>query len=147
MSARRDWGYAGDYVEGMWLMLQQEKPDDYVLATGQSWTVRQFIEAAFSCVNITLDWTGSGLDERGICRRTGKNLVSVDPAFFRPNEVHDLIGDASKARGALGWKPKTGFIDLVRMMVEAELDLARTADTTQNQENILPFTPHARSAS
>jgi len=120
LEARRDWGHARDYVEGMWLMLQQDTPDDYVLATGQSLTVRNFIEASFACIGIHLRWEGAGLNERGVCRFTGRVLVRVDEQFFRPTELHALIGDASKARAALGWRPVTGFNDLVREMVEAE---------------------------
>jgi GDPmannose 4,6-dehydratase len=121
LDAKRDWGYARDYVEGMWLMLQKEKPDDYVLATGETHTVRHFIELAFSQVGIALDWEGKGVQEKGRDRGTGRILVEISPQFFRPAEVDLLIGDASKARKELGWIPKTSFEKLVQMMVAADL--------------------------
>ena len=121
LDSQRDWGYAKDFVEGMWMMLQQEKPDDYVLATGKTTSVRTFIELAFAEVGIPIEWTGQGLLEKGIHALTGKTIVQVSPRFFRPAEVDLLIGDASKAKKELGWAPKTSLQQLVQMMVEADL--------------------------
>jgi GDPmannose 4,6-dehydratase len=129
LNARRDWGHARDYVEGMWLMLQQEEPDDYVLATGEAHSVREFIELAFGEVGVSLRWDGEGTDERGICGKTGRVLVRVDPRYFRPTEVEELLGDPAKAHRKLGWSHKVGFRELVREMVERDLALARTAKT------------------
>ena len=125
IDAKRDWGYAGDYVELMWLMLQQDKPDDYVMATGVTTTVRGFITMAFKEVGITLRWEGKGIDEKGIDTETGKVLVEIDPRYFRPAEVELLIGDPTKAYKALGWKPKVQLPELVKMMVENDLNLAK----------------------
>lgn len=125
IDAKRDWGYAGDYVELMWLMLQQDKPDDYVMATGVTTTVRDFITMAFKEVGITLKWEGKGIDEKGIDAGTGKVLVEIDPRYFRPAEVELLIGDPTKAYKALGWKPKVQLPELVKMMVENDLNLAK----------------------
>lgn len=122
LNARRDWGYARDYVECMWLMLQQDKPDDYVVATGEYHTVREFCTLAFKCAGIDLEWQGEGLDEKGVDRKTGRVLVEVDPKYFRPAEVEQLLGDPTKARRELGWNPsKTSFPELVRIMVEHDL--------------------------
>lgn len=122
LNAKRDWGYAKDYVECMWLMLQQEKPEDFVIATGETRTVREFVDAAFSCVGIRLVWEGEGVDEKGIDAATGKVLVEVSPEFFRPAEVDLLLGDPTKAKEVLGWNPrKTSFEELVRRMVEHDL--------------------------
>lgn len=109
----RDWGSAEDYVEGMWMMLQQEQADDYVLATGEAKSVRDFTARAFAQAGIEIEWQGEGLDEVGIDAKTGRTLVQVDPKFFRPTELHHLLGDASKARESLGWMPKTNFEQLV----------------------------------
>jgi GDPmannose 4,6-dehydratase len=124
IDSKRDWGFAGDYVELMWLMLQQEKPDDYVMATGVTTTVRDFITLAFKEAGIALRWEGNGIDEKGIDAATGAVLVEVDPRYFRPAEVDLLIGDPSKALTKLGWKPKVQLPELVRMMVEADIKLA-----------------------
>lgn len=121
LDACRDWGHARDYVEGMWMMLQQAEPDDYVLATGETRSVRDFATAAFGCAGIDIRWRGSGIDEQGIDARSGRVLVKVDPQFFRPLELHNLIGDAAKARMKIGWRPRTEFETLVREMVNAEL--------------------------
>ena len=125
LDAKRDWGHARDYVEGMWRMLQQDKPDDYVLATGETHSVREFVERAFSEVGITIEWKGSGVKEQGIDKSNGRVLVEVDPRFFRPAEVDILCGDASKARKALGWSPKEKFADLVKEMVWHDVQLLR----------------------
>jgi GDPmannose 4,6-dehydratase len=122
LSAQRDWGHAREYVEGMWRMLQQPRGDDYVLATGVTVSVRQFAEWAFEEAGIAIDWRGSGVDERGYDRASGKCLVQVDPRYYRPTEVELLLGDASKARQVLGWSATTGVRDLVREMVRADLD-------------------------
>jgi len=130
LSSKRDWGYAPEYVEAMWLMLQQDEPDDYIIATNETHEVREFVELAFKVVDIDIKWEGEGVNEKGIDKKTGKILVEVSPEFFRPAEVDLLIGDYSKAEKKLGWKPKTKFSDLVQIMVEAdlkrvELDLKR----------------------
>jgi GDPmannose 4,6-dehydratase len=121
LDAKRDWGHARDFVEGMWLMLQQDKPDDYVLATGETHTVREFVERAFAEVGIEIGWKGEGITEHGICRRSGKVLVEVDPTYFRPTEVDILLGDATKAREKLGWTHKITFEQLVAEMVASDL--------------------------
>lgn len=121
LDAKRDWGFARDYVEGMWLILQHDKPDDFVLATGETRSVREFVEAAFRCVDVDIEWRGSGEDEVGVDTRTGRTLVSIDPRYYRPTEVDLLLGDATKAREVLGWTPKTTFSELVEMMVKADL--------------------------
>lgn len=121
LDSERDWGFAGDYVEGMRLMMQHGKPDDYILATGESHSIREFAEAAFSYIGIHIEWTGKGIDEKGIDGKTGKVMVGVSPELFRPAEVDSLVGDFSKAEKILGWKPKVKFKELVEMMVEWEL--------------------------
>jgi len=121
LNAKRDWGYAPEYVEAMWLMLQQEKPDDYVIATGEAHTVRELAEEAFKNIDINLEWKGKEKTEKGIDKKTGKTLVEVDPNYFRPTEVESLIGDASKAKKKLGWKSKVKFKELVKIMVKADL--------------------------
>ncbi len=122
LGAKRDWGYAREYCEGMWTMLQQEAPDDYVLATGETHTVREFADIAFRELGMPLTWEGDGRNERGIDRSTGKALVVVDPRYYRPAEVELLIGDAAKARAKLGWAPKTKFEELVIMMAKADYE-------------------------
>jgi GDPmannose 4,6-dehydratase len=125
LDAARDWGHARDYVEGMWLILQQAAPDDYVLATGESHTVREFVEKAFAHVGRHVVWRGSGTDEKGLDAADGRVLVEVDRRYFRPTEVDTLLGDASKARGKLGWHHRTTFEALVQEMVEADLIAVR----------------------
>ncbi|MDE2463769.1 MAG: GDP-mannose 4,6-dehydratase [Alphaproteobacteria bacterium] len=125
MDSIRDWGHAKDYVRGMWLMLQQPSADDYVLATGETRSVREFTERSFAYIGITLEWKGEGESEQGICRRTGRTLVRVDPRYYRPTEVDFLQGDASKAQRILGWKPETSFEDLVKDMMESDLRLMK----------------------
>jgi GDPmannose 4,6-dehydratase len=121
LDAKRDWGHAKDFVEGMWRILQQDVPDDYVLATGETRTVREFVEAAFKEVRVELDWKGEGESERGSDAATGRVLVEVDPRYFRPTEVELLIGDASKAKKVLDWKTETTLEQLCDMMVEADI--------------------------
>ncbi|MDT8411344.1 MAG: GDP-mannose 4,6-dehydratase [Vicingaceae bacterium] len=123
IDAKRDWGHAKDYVEGMWLMLQQETPEDYVLATGETTSVRDFITMAFNEVGIKMKWEGTGVNEKGINAETGDILIEIDPNYFRPTEVDLLIGDASKAFNNLGWKPKHNLQDLVKDMVQSDMNL------------------------
>ena len=118
LDARRDWGYAPEYVEAMWRMLQHDTPDDYVIATGETHTVREFVDESFKNLGMTLRWEGHGLDEKGIDAATGKTVVAIDPKFFRPAEVDLLVGDPSKARKTLGWTPRIAFTGLVRIMTE-----------------------------
>lgn len=126
LSALRDWGYAKDYVECMWMMLQADKPDDYVIATGESHSVREFCTLAFHYAGIELRWEGEGVDEKGIDKLTGKILVEVDPKYFRPAEVDQLLGNPDKARTILGWNPcKTSFEDLVRIMINHDMRFVR----------------------
>jgi GDPmannose 4,6-dehydratase len=129
LDAKRDWGYAKDYVEGMWMMLQQEKPDDYVLATNETHTVREFIEVASKRLGFDLEWQGKDVDEVGIDRNTGKIIIKIDPVYFRPAEVDLLIGDASKAKKLMGWEPKVKFKELVEIMVDADLEHESTLVT------------------
>ena len=121
LDAKRDWGHARDYVEGMWLMLQQDKPDDYVLATGVTHSVRELTQLAFLQVDIDIDWQGSGKQEIGIDKATGKTRVEIDPKYFRPTEVDLLVGDPAKAKQVLGWQATTTFVDLIQEMVAADL--------------------------
>src|SRR5580704_4038740 len=123
LDAKRDWGHARDYVEMQWLMLQQETPDDYVISTGQQYAVRDFVKAAAEQIGMELTWQGSGVEEKA-CDRLGRCVVAVDPHYFRPAEVENLLGDASKARTKLGWTPKTTFRELVAEMVKADLERA-----------------------
>lgn len=130
MDAQRDWGYAKDYVECMWLMLQHDKPEDFVIATGEMHTVRKFTTHAFKEAGIELKWEGTGVDEKGIDVKTGKVLVEVDPKYFRPTEVEQLLGDPTKAKTVLGWNPTaTSFEELVKIMVQADLKLAEKEET------------------
>lgn len=122
LNAKRDWGYAGDYIRAMWMMLQADTAEDFVIATGETHTVREFVEAAFSGVGIHLEWRGEGRDEKGIDAATGKRLVQIDPRYFRPSEVDILLGDPSKAKRILGWEPIVRFRELAMMMVKADLE-------------------------
>lgn len=126
LDAKRDWGFAGDYVEAMWLMLQAEQPDDYVVATGETHSVREFCEIAFECVGMPITWRGEGVDEEGVTAE-GRVLIKVDPRYFRPAEVDLLLGDSTKARNDLGWKPRVSFPELVQMMVESDLSSVETS--------------------
>src|SRR5215475_5650637 len=121
LAALRDWGHARDYVEGMWMMLQQDTPDDYVLATGEAHSVREFVEKAFGHIGITITWRGRGVEEKGFEKATARVLVEIDPRYFRPTEVDTLLGDPSKARANLAWQHKTSFDKLVTEMVEADM--------------------------
>jgi GDPmannose 4,6-dehydratase len=125
LEARRDWGHARDYVEGMHKMLQVDQPDDFVLATGETRSVREFVELAFAELGRSIEWRGKGVDETGVDRKSQKTIVQIDPVYFRPTEVDVLIGDASKAHRVLGWKPKTSFAELVKEMVASDLLTAR----------------------
>jgi GDPmannose 4,6-dehydratase len=131
LDAKRDWGHARDYVEGMWRIVQHEKGDDFVLATGETRTVREFVDIAFSEVGIALTWSGSGVDEKGINAATGEIVVAVDPRYFRPTEVELLLGDASKARDQLGWAPTTSFAQMVTEMVKSDLLLVEEEARTR----------------
>lgn len=121
LDSKRDWGYAKDYVEAMWLMLQQEQPDDYVIATQETHSVREFVELAFKEIGITIEWKGQDLDEVGVDRNTGKILVAIDPIYFRPTEVDLLIGNSSYAQKKIGWTPKASLQELVKIMVAADI--------------------------
>lgn len=124
LDSRRDWGHARDYVRAQWLMLQQQGPEDFVIATGQQFSVREFVDAAGSCLEMKIEWQGQGVNEVGVDKRTGRALVSVDPRYFRPTEVDSLLGDASKAKEKLGWTPQITFPELVAEMVESDLKIA-----------------------
>jgi GDPmannose 4,6-dehydratase len=126
LEAKRDWGFAGDYVEGMWMMLQQPKPDDFVLATGRSISVRNFVEGAASALGFELEWNGEGAEERAVDRRSGKIVVAADPEFCRPAEVNAWIGDPAKARRALGWEASTSLEQLIQMMVSSDYDRVKS---------------------
>ena len=132
LDAARDWGHARDYVEGMWSILQQDDPDDYVLATGESHSVREFVARAFAQIGRTIVWSGTGIEEKGIDRADGQVLVEVDPRYFRPTEVDTLLGDPTKARAKLGWRHKTSFDALVKEMVAADLIAIRDEQTRRN---------------
>jgi len=124
MDAKRDWGHARDYVEAQWLILQHDKPDDFVISTGVQYSVPQFVEASAERLGMAIEWQGSGVDEVGVDRNSGNTVVSIDPRYFRPAEVDSLLGDASKAKRELGWQPRTDFATLVREMVDVDLELA-----------------------
>jgi len=135
LEAKRDWGYAGDYVEGMWLMLQQEKPEDYILATGETHSVREFIEEACRLLDIDLFWQGQGVTEKGIDRRSGQVIIEIDPRYFRPSEVDLLIGDYSKAKTQLGWEPTVRFKELVKLMVDYDYNKESGNDQANQTHN------------
>jgi len=134
LDAKRDWGHARDYVEGMWRILQQPESDDYVLATGESHSVREFVECAFRCIGRGIEWRGAGVDEIGVDDKTGDELVSIDPRYFRPTEVPHLLGNPAKALEKLGWRHTTGFEDLVTEMVAADLDAIDFENRTYGNE-------------
>ena len=133
LGAQRDWGYAQDYVEAMWLMLQQEKPDDYVVATGETHSVREFIEKAGTKLGFDIVWEGVGLGEKGIDKKSGRVVVEVDPAYFRPAEVDVLMGDASKAKAKLGWSPRVTFDELVTLMCAADFEFEKNSVRQRRQ--------------
>jgi GDPmannose 4,6-dehydratase len=135
LDAVRDWGHARDYVEGMWLIVRQDEPDDYVLATGERHSVREFVEKAFACVDRRIEWCGAGQDEKGIDTRSGQVLVEIDPRYFRPTEVDLLVGDPSKARQRLGWRHKTSFDDMVKEMVASDLTVVRYEKERKNRHD------------
>ena len=122
LDAKRDWGYAKDFVEGMWLILQQDKPDDYLLATNETHTVREFAEETAKHFGFDLVWKGKGINEKGLDKKTGKTIIEIDPKYFRPAEVDILLGDYSKAKKQLGWEPKVRFNGLVKIMVKADYE-------------------------
>ena len=125
LDSKRDWGHARDYIEMQWLMLQQERAEDYVIATGEQHSVREFAERAAQLLGMRLEWTGKGIEERGIDAKSGRTIVRIDARYFRPTEVETLLGDASKALHKLGWKPETDFQTLIAEMVKEDLELAR----------------------
>jgi GDPmannose 4,6-dehydratase len=135
LDSERDWGHARDYVEGMWMILQQDEPDDYVLATGEKHSVREFVERAFDHVGRRITWRGQGIKETGIDAKSGEVLVAVDPRYFRPTEVDLLLGDPSKARQRLGWRHKTSFADLVSEMVDSDLVQVRLEKERLNRRD------------
>lgn len=135
IDAKRDWGHARDYVEGMWLILQQDRPDDYVLATGEAHSVREFVELAFRYIGRPIAWSGHGLEEKGRCARTGEILVAIDPSYYRPTEVDLLLGNPEKARTRLGWRHKTSFEQLVAEMVGADRDALRREGVHREQKH------------
>jgi GDPmannose 4,6-dehydratase len=120
LNSKRDWGYAPEYVEGMWRMLQQETPEDFVLATGKTYTIREFIEKAATHVGYAIEWKGEGIQEKGIDRNSGKIIIEIDPSYFRPTEVDLLIGNAAKAKAMMGWEAKVGLEELVSIMMKAD---------------------------
>ena len=133
LNAQRDWGYAKDYVECMWLILQHDTPEDFVIATGEMHTVREFCTLAFHYLGIELKWEGEGVNEKGIDTATGRILVEVDPKYFRPCEVEQLLGDPTKAKTLLGWNPtKTSFADLVKIMVEHDMAFVKKLHAKMN---------------
>lgn len=143
LDAQRDWGHARDYVEGMWRIVQHERGDDFVLATGRTQTVRSFVEAAFAETDIALEWRGAGVDEAGICTRTGRTVVKVDPRYFRPTEVELLIGDPAKAKALLGWEATTTLAELCAEMVREDLKVVGREAETRRPDEEAPATLHA----
>jgi GDPmannose 4,6-dehydratase len=133
LDSKRDWGHARDYVEMQWLMLQQDEPDDFVIATGRQYSVREFVDAAAKELGISLRWEGKGIDEKGFNAKTGAVIVAVDPRYFRPTEVETLLGDAGKARGKLGWVPRITFEELVTEMVQTDLKEAERDELCRSE--------------
>jgi GDPmannose 4,6-dehydratase len=138
LDARRDWGHARDYVEMQWLMLQQDTPEDYVIASGEQHSVREFVELAGKELGFSIEWKGKGKNEKGIDAATGQDMVRIDPRYFRPSEVDTLLGDASKARDKLGWQPRTAFNELISEMVALDLQEAER-DRMCQQEGFQTF--------
>jgi GDPmannose 4,6-dehydratase len=143
LDAKRDWGYAPEYVEAMWLMLQQKKPTDFVIATGKTYSVRSFIELAFKEIETNIKWQGSGINETGINKETGKTIIKIDPRYFRPTEVELLVGNPSKAKAQLGWSTKTNLKELVSIMMQSDLKEVESLDT--NYERNANTQIHTRS--
>jgi len=141
LDAKRDWGHARDYVEMQWLMLQQDEPDDFVIATGKQYSVREFVDVAAADLGISIRWEGEGIDEKGYDTRSDKCIVSVDPRYFRPTEVETLLGDPSKAKQKLGWEPKISFEDMVKEMVQEDLTIAER-DALCEREGFKTFNYH-----
>ena len=125
LDAKRDWGYAKDFVYGMWLMMQQDQPDDYILATGESHDVKEFVNKTAEVLDMEISWQGHGLEEKGVDKKTGKTIIEIDPKYFRPSEVPILLGDYSKAKEKLGWEPKVKFNELVKIMAEADYEAGK----------------------
>lgn len=136
LDAKRDWGYAKDFVEGMWLMLQQEKPEDFVLATGETTSVRDFVELSFEAIGVKIEWRGQGVEEKGYHAQTGRLLIEISPEFFRPAEVDLLIGDPSKAKKKLGWSSKTSLQELVQVMMKHDLEQVKFLARSQAHGNV-----------
>jgi GDPmannose 4,6-dehydratase len=141
LDSRRDWGHARDYVRAQWLMLQQPTAEDFVIATGKQYSVRDFVQAAGALLDMKIEWVGEGVDETGVDARTGRTIVRVDPRYFRPTEVETLLGDPSKARQKLGWTAEVGFVDLVKEMVETDLELAKR-DSLVSREGYKIYSHH-----
>lgn len=141
LDARRDWGFAQDYIEAMWLMLQQDSADDFVIATGKSYSVREFVELAFSQSGIPIEWKGSGIHEQGINAITKKTVVCIDQQYFRPTEVDHLLGDARKAYYMLGWQPKVDFKTLVKIMVEYDYQLVQKDSLRHIEDEHISISP------
>ena len=135
LDAKRDWGHARDYVEGMWMIVQQPEPDDYVLATGETHSVREFVEKAFARIGRTIEWRGSGVNEVGVEAGTGRVLVEIDARYFRPTEVDLLLGDPTKARQKLGWRHRVSFQTLVEEMVDADLAELRSSPSVADRKS------------
>lgn len=135
INAKRDWGHAEDYVKAMWLMLQQEKPEDFVISSGETHSVKEFIELAFKVVNIDIEWKGTGINEKGINKATKEIIVDMDPRYFRPTEVEQLLGDSSKAQKKLGWKTEVSFKELVKRMVQHDLKITKTKKYLANYDS------------
>lgn len=132
LDARRDWGYAKDFVEAMWLMMQQESPEDYVIATGENHSVREFVELAAEELGMKIEWNGFGVDEVGIDKNTGKTIIKINPVHFRPSEVDILLGDADKAKKNLGWTPRVSFKEMVKLMIESDLAIAKKEELAKS---------------
>jgi GDPmannose 4,6-dehydratase len=139
LDATRDWGHARDYVEGMWRMLQQPMPGDYVLATGEAHSVRDFATVAFAEVGIAIEWRGSGVEEEGVDAKTGRDLIEIDPRYFRPSEVNHLLGNPAKANRELGWKHRTSFAELVREMVRSDLQTISEEPASRSNQDASPM--------
>ncbi len=135
LDAKRDWGYAKDYVKAMWLILQHDIPDDFVIATGETHTVREFVEKSANILGFDIDWQGEGINEKGIDLNTGKIIIEVSPKFYRPLDVNFLLGDSSKARKELKWAPTVNFDELIEIMVKSDLELANKIKIQKNYES------------